>query len=467
MAIPETPDLRRLLASSWRSRRAPLDERLRRRRPDPAIARPEARDRQRRVGPFERLRRRAFGNLLADVERLGLGELAEPEAARGEVRRVLAELGDTEALSVDDRRRLEDELVAEVCGFGPLDRLFADPTVSDILVNGPGEVWVDRFGRLEPTELRFDDSDHLMRLLGRLVAAHGRRLDEASPSVDVRLPGGSRLHAIIPPLSAAPVVSIRRLRVVPFRPEELCDCGTLSPEMTAFLAAVMAGRLNVVISGGAASGKTTLLNVLTRFIPPGERVVTIEETAELELAHPHVVALEARLPNIEGRGEVTLRHLVRNALRMRPDRIIVGEVRGPEVFDMLQAMNTGHEGSLTTVHANSPEDALRRIENLVLMGGFGLPSRAIRELLGATLHVMVHLQRFLDGTRRVTSVREVLWQGDGVSTRELFRFEPAAGQAGGRHQACGATPSFLPRLELAGFDAALLAGGGTASGGAG
>jgi pilus assembly protein CpaF len=346
-------------------------------------------------------------------------------------------------MSDADRLLLEGELIAEICGFGPLDPLFADPTVSDILVNGPAEVWVDRFGRLERTAVRFDDAAHLSRLLGRLVATHGRNLDEASPSVDVRLSDGSRLHAVIPPLSRAPVVSIRRLRVIPFRPEELCACGTLSEELVEFLGAVVRARLNLLVSGGAASGKTTLLNVLARFIPPGERVVTIEETAELRFDHPHVVALEARLPNVEGRGEVTLRSLVRNSLRMRPDRIIVGEVRGPEVFDMLQAMNTGHEGSLTTVHANSPEDALRRLENLVLLGGFGLSSESIRELLAATLHVIVHLQRFPDGTRRITSVREVRRGDTGLNTVELFRF---SGPDGG-HSATDQQPSFAERLS--------------------
>ncbi|HEX6900175.1 MAG TPA: CpaF family protein [Thermoanaerobaculia bacterium] len=392
------------------------------------------------------LRQRLFERFLRDIEWKGASDLLGPGEARARVRRLLDELADAdaEALTAVERAQLEDEVVAEVCGAGPLEPLFADPTVSDVLVNGPDEVWVDRFGRLELTGVRFDGDDHLMRLLGRLVASQGRHLDEAVPYVDVRLPDGSRLHALIPPLAAHPVMSVRRARPVPFRLEELCSCGTVSPAMAAFLAAAVRNRLTLLVSGGTATGKTTLLGVLSSFIPRHERIITIEETAELRLDHPHVVSLEARLPNIEGLGEVTLRTLVKNSLRMRPDRIIVGEVRGPEVFDMLQAMNTGHDGSLTTVHANSPDDALRRLENLVLMGGFELPSRAIRELLGAAFDVIVQIARFPDGGRRVSSIREVVLEDERLTTVELFRFEEAAG--GGRHVATGHRPRFLPRL---------------------
>ncbi len=406
------------------------------------------------LSPARRLRQGVFSRFLRNLEGRGDEGWKEPGAVRPQVRRILDQAlaaADAPPLSAAERSHIEDEVVAEVRGLGPLEPLFADPTVSDILINGAEDVWVDRFGRLERTRVRFDNESHLRGLLARLVSSHGRHLDEGSPCVDVRLGDGSRLHAVIPPLSPVTVVSIRLLRTVPFRLEELYEAGTLTPAMGELLAAVVCTGLNVVISGGAASGKTTLLSVLAGFIPPAERVVTIEETAELRLDHPHVVALEARLPNIEGRGEVTLRTLVRNALRMRPDRIIIGEVRGPEVFDMLQAMNTGHEGSLTTVHANNPQDALRRLENLVHLGGFELPSDAIREFLGAAFDVLVHTTRFLDGARRVTSIQEVLFENGRLATRELFRYRESA-QGAGRHLATGERPCFLSRIAGAGFD---------------
>lgn len=420
----------------------------------------------RRPGPAQWLRRQLLSNLLRELEAERSADLTEPEAVRRRVRRVVDEAlhhDDAPPLSAEERDQVVEALVADICGLGPVDHLFADPTVSDILVNGPDDVWVDRFGRLQKTSVRFDDQEHLLRLLSRLVASHGRHLDEASPHVDVRLADGSRLHALIPPLAAQPIMSIRRPRAVPFRLEELYACGTLSPAMGELLEAAIACRLNILIAGGAASGKTTFLNVLSGFISPNERVITIEETAELKLEHPHVVSLEARLPNIEGRGEVTLRALVKNALRMRADRIIVGEVRGSEVFDMLQAMNVGHEGSLSTVHANSPEDALRRLENLVLIGGFDLPSRAIRELLAAALQVIVHTTRFPDGSRRITSIREVLLADGQLGTRELFRFQiPRDGVGEGRHLSTGHRPSFLPRLAEGGYPlAATFAGEAT------
>ncbi len=400
-----------------------------------------------RPSPSQRLRQGIFTRLLRDLEARGGEELKDPESMKTRVKNILAQAlsaPDAPSLSLAERSHIEDQVVAEVRGLGPVEPLLADPTVSDVLINGPQEVWVDRFGRLERTRVRFDDEAHLRRLLGRLVSIHGRHLDEGSPCVDVRLADGSRLHAVIPPLSPVTTVSIRRPRAVPFRLEELFECGTLSPPMGEMLAAAVSSGLNVVISGGAASGKTTLLGVLAGFIPARERVITIEETAELRLDHPHVVALESRLPNVEGRGEVTLRTLVRNALRMRADRILVGEVRGPEVFDMLQAMNTGHDGSLTTVHANSPEDALRRLESLVHLGGFELPSSAIRELLGAAFDLLVHTTRFLDGRRRVTSIQEVLFGDQGLATRELFRYREA--EDGGVHVATGERPTFLARL---------------------
>ncbi len=447
-------ELREILRDSWRRRRGALS-----RRDTTAGAGGLVIGGQRRqkTSPHRQLRIQVFDRLLRDLETRG-GDFSSGQAeASRRVRRILGEFlaaPGAPDLAPEERRRLVSEVLAELGGLGPLEPLFADPTVSDVLVNGAQEVWVDRFGRLERTGVRFDDDAHLNRLLARLVSSSGRRLDEASPTVDVRLLDGSRLHAVIPPLSPAPVVSIRRPRAVPFRLEELYECRTLSPAVGETLAASVRGGLNIVVSGGAASGKTTLLNVLSSFIPPEERVVTIEETAELRLDHPHVVTLEGRPPNVEGRGEVTLRGLVTNALRMRPDRIIVGEVRGPEVFDMLQAMNTGHEGSLTTVHANSPEDALRRLENLVHIGGFELPSAAIRELLGAAFDLLVHTARFLDGARRVTSVQEVSLTGDRLTTDELFRWDDSAGV----HVATGLRPgpAAMARLTGAGVDPAAL-----------
>ncbi len=405
-----------------------------------------------KLSPARRLRQEVFGRFLRDVELRGAAGAAEPDVTRDRVHRILGEMqaARDQPLSPSERSRVEEEVISEVCGLGPLDPLFADPSISDVLVNGPDEVWVDRFGRLEHTAVRFDDEAHLLRLLGRVVDAHGRHLDEASPTVDVRLKDGSRLHAMIPPLCEVPLVSIRRQRAVPFRLGELYACNSLSPAMGEVLTAAVRCGLNMLISGGTGSGKTTLLNVLGSYVPSAERVVTIEETMELQFDHPHTVSLEARLPNIEGRGEVSLRSLVRAALRMRPDRIIVGEVRGSEVFDMLQAMNTGHDGSLTTVHANSPEDALRRLESLVLMGGFELPSRAIRELLGAAFDVIVQLTRFLDGTRRVTSIGEVVFEEERLTTRELFRF--AGEGAGGGYVATGVRPRFHARLAATGLD---------------
>ncbi len=441
------PTYREMLRESWAARRAF------------GMAGLEAtRSTSARLAPPRRLRQQLFERVLHEIDSEGLSTAYDRVAVRTRARRVLVQALEERGappLTPAERERLENELVAELSGLGPLEPLFADPTVSDVLVNGPDEVWIDRFGRLERTEVRFDDETHLRRLLLRMVSAHGRHLDEASPMVDVRLSDGSRLHAILPPLCAGgPVVSIRRARSVPLRLDELYANGTLTPEMGDYLAALVRSGLNLVVSGGAASGKTTLLNVLSMFIPAHERVVTIEETAELRLDHPHVISLEARLPNVEGRGEVTVRSLVRNTLRMRPDRLIVGEVRGPEVFDMLQAMNSGHEGSLTTVHSNSADDALRRLENLVLMGGFDLPSRAIRELLGATLHVVVQTTRFADGGRRVTSIGEVGWAGNELTTLELYRFEPdRAGSGVGRHLATGAQPRFAERLARSGWRA--------------
>lgn len=414
-------------------------------------------------GPRQRLRRQLVERVLHEVDHgLSLGAI-HGAPARSELRRIVDEgLAEADLTHLDpqERRRLEEQLASELYGLGPLDELIKDHTVSDILVNGPYDVWVDRHGRLQKTNVRFDDENHLLRLLSRLTAAHGRHIEEATPHVDVRLADGSRLHAMIPPLSSiGPVLAIRRARATPLRIEHLCTSSTLTPAMATFLGAVVESGLNILISGGASTGKTTLLNALVQFVPPEQRIVVIEETAELKLTHPHVIGLETRLANSEGRGEVSMRTLVRNALRMRADRIIVGEVRGAEVFDMVQAMNLGHSGSLTTVHANSAADAVRRLETLVLTSGFDLSSRAIRELLGASFHVIVHMIRQANGSRRVASISEVRADDGAVSTRDIFRFDAGA-EAGAAHAATGHLPRFLDRLQALQPDIAGVLDGG-------
>jgi pilus assembly protein CpaF len=400
----------------------------------------------RRPGPRQKLRSELVEYILQQVDGgLDLGMVGEKGFRDRLMEVVDFRLNATGLGSLDaaERRALENDIMAEIQGLGPLDVLAQDHTVSDILVNGPGDIWVDRNGRLEKTDVQFDDDAHLLRLLMRLAATHGRHIEEASPYVDVRMADGSRLHAMIPPLTAVgPVLAIRRARAVPLQLGHLYAAGTMTREMGTFLAASIEAGLNILISGGASVGKTTLLNILAQFIPGRDRVVTIEETAELRLSHPHVVSLETRLPNSEGRGEVAMRTLVRNALRMRADRIVVGEVRGGEVFDMLQAMNLGHSGSLTTVHANNAEDSLRRLETLALLSGMDLPGRAVRELVGSAFHLVVHMVRQTDGARRIASISEVIRVDDSLQTGDIFVLEPS-----GLHVATGARPAFLERME--------------------
>lgn len=407
--IESGSDLRSLIRASWNRRQIP-----------PESVRSDA------GGPAERpgLRQRLFQKLLRTLESGG-GPLD-----RARIRMLLEESAETETLTDEELSRIEQELVDEADGLGPIARLLRDPTVSDVLINGPHEIWIDRFGRLEKTGLRFDDEAHLRRILRRMVATQGRRLDEAVPWVDLRLPDGSRLNAVLSPVSLrGSVVSIRRSRETVFRLDELVAFGTLTNEIAGLLTAAVRQRRNLVISGGAGAGKTTLLNVLSRAIPHGQRVVTIEETAELRLDHPHVVALEARPANAEGSGGVDLRTLVRNALRMRADRIIVGEVRGAEAFEMLQAMHVGHDGSLTTIHANSPRAALRRLESLVLTGGGEMSPASVGELIASTIHLVAQLTRFPDGNRRLTSLAEITLVGGEVRVRELFTYDPARGRS--------------------------------------
>ncbi len=354
------------------------------------------------------------------------------------------------------RERLLDRICWEALGLGPLEPLLSDPEVTEVMVNAPDEVFVERDGRLLRTSVRFRDGAHIMRIAQRILAPLGRHVDEASPMVDARLPDGSRVNIIVPPLCPrSPAITIRRFRAERFSLDDLVAIGSMPREVAAFLAAAVRARANILISGGTGSGKTTLLGALASHIPAGERVITIEDPIELRLKREHVLQLEARPPGIEGRGEVTQRDLLRNALRMRPDRIIVGEVRGPEAFDMLNAMNTGHEGSLSTIHANSVEDALHRLENMVLMAGFDLPLRAVREQVASALHLVVQVARLADGRRRLVQLMEVIgMEGDQVSRQELYRWQQIgvepSGQVIGRDQVAPLRPRLADRLEAAG-----------------
>ena len=350
-------------------------------------------------------------------------------------------------LSQAERDRLVREIKNEVLGLGPLEPVLADPTVSDILVNGYNQVYVERRGRLEKVPVRFRDDQHLLKIIDKIASAVGRRIDESSPMVDARLADGSRVNAIIPPLALdGPALSIRKFSVDPLTVDDLIRLGTISPAAARLLEAVVKARLNVLISGGTGSGKTTMLNVMSSFIPSHERIVTIEDSAELQLQQEHVVRLETRPPNIEGHGEVTLRDLVRNALRMRPDRIVVGEVRGGEALDMMQAMNTGHDGSLTTIHANSPRDALLRLETMMSMSGLEIPDKALRRQVASAVDIVLQLSRLSDGSRRLVSFQEITGMEDEVITmQEIFRFTQTGVDEGGRIQGHFGPTGIRPR----------------------
>ncbi|MFY0991590.1 CpaF family protein [Halomonas sp. C05BenzN] len=400
---------------------------------------------------------------LVKVMDLTLLSTLEEREARSQVQQVCESLMSKETLPFNAalRQRIVTELQDEVLGLGPLETLLADRSVSDILVNSTTPIYVERRGKLEQTELRFDSDAHLMTIIDRIVSSVGRRIDESSPMVDARLKDGSRVNAVIPPLAIdGPMLSIRRFAVERLGVDSLVEYGSISPEIARLLEKVVKGRLNVLVSGGTGAGKTTLLNVLSGFIPHDERIVTIEDSAELQLQQPHVGRLETRPPNIEGKGEVSQRDLVRNSLRMRPDRIVVGEVRGGEAFDMLQAMNTGHDGSLTTIHANTPRDALTRIENMVAMSGYQLPPQALRSQIASAIDVVVQIERQEDGVRRLVSVQEVNGQeGEIITMSEIFRFEregmDAEGRVAGRYLATGVVPGFHDHLKRRGLDPGL------------
>ncbi len=357
-------------------------------------------------------------------------------------------------LTRQERQRLFEQIVAEILGFGPLEPLLGDESITEIMVNGSQKVFIERQGKIEKTNMTFESDDHLMRIIDRIVSPLGRRIDESSPYVDARLPDGSRVNAIIPPLALnGPTLTIRKFSKVPLTIDDLIRFGSVTPEAMEFLQACVIARLNVIVSGGTGSGKTTFLNILSGFIPGDERIITVENAAELQLRQEHVVTLESRPPNIEGKGEVTIRDLVVNCLRMRPDRIVVGECRAGEALDMLQAMNTGHDGSLTTAHSNSPRDTLSRLETMCLMAGMDLPVRAIREQIASAVDLIVHQDRMRDGTRKVVNITEVQgMEGDVIVMSDIFAFEQQGMEAGrviGRLKPTGIRPKFVERIESA------------------
>jgi pilus assembly protein CpaF len=396
------------------------------------------------------------------IERLdleALEQIPDERLLNSEIRAVVIELLREEStpLTVADREDIIEQVLYEITGLGPIEPMFRDLSISDILVNGAKEIYIERAGRLTRVATSFRNDAHLMAVIDRIVSRVGRRVDESSPMVDARLPDGSRVNAIIPPLALdGPVLSIRRFGT-DLSVQRLIDGGTMNPAMASLIAGCVAARLNIMISGGTGAGKTTLLNALASFIPADQRIITIEDAAELRLQQEHVVRLETRPPNAEGEGEVKARDLVKNALRMRPDRIIVGEVRGAEAIDMLQAMNTGHEGSLTTIHANSPRDALARLETMILMAGANLPDRAMREQISSALDLIIQVSRLADGTRKITSVVEVTgMEGPVTASQEIFRYRRRGispeGQVIGDFEATGVRPQFMERLRVAGVE---------------
>ncbi len=396
------------------------------------------------------------------VETLDLAEIGKRNSAeiKDEVRQVIAKLCDEEdvLLNYNEKQQIVNEILDETFGLGPLEALLSDPHISDILINGAKQVYVERKGRLELSNCTFKDNQHLMHVIDKIVSSVGRRCDEVSPMVDARLKDGSRVNAVIPPLAIdGPSMSIRRFGTDPITWDDYVRYNSVTKEMCAFLRACVLSHMNIIVVGGTGSGKTTLLNNLSSFIPDTERIVTIEDAAELQLRQPHIVRLETRPPNIEGKGQVAIRDLLINSLRMRPDRIVVGECRGPETLDMLQAMNTGHDGSLTTIHANNVRDAVQRVETMVMMAGFDLPVRAIRQQFASAVHLLINANRLTGGPRKVMSIAEVQgMEGEAVTIQEIFKFEQlgidATGKAYGQFIATGLRPGFLDRLKYSGVE---------------
>ncbi len=410
------------------------------------------------VEAYETLKRHIHMQL---VDRLDMNRVSEmdPKTLRNEIRGIVEHLCDTEnpLLNRNERQRLVNEILDETFGFGPLELLLKDDKIGDIMINGPKKIFIEKEGRIQKSEVVFRDSEHLLQIIDRIVSRVGRRVDETSPMVDARLPNGSRFNAIIPPLALdGPVVTIRMFGSRPLTKDDLLRFKAFTPEMLALMEGAMKARLNIIISGGTGSGKTTLLNTLSAFIQPDHRVITIEDAAELQLQQDHVVRLETRPPNIEGRGAITATDLVKNALRMRPDRIIIGECRGSETLDMIQAMNTGHEGSMTTVHANTPRDAMSRLETMISMAGLELPIRALRAQFSAAIDLIIQASRLQGGPRKVTSISEVVgMEGDTIIMQEVFAFRQVGvdpnGRAFGEFISTGIRPTFMDRLEYAGY----------------
>jgi len=406
---------------------------------------------------FDNLKRKIHGKLVDKLDLTRVGEL-EGDVLRREIRLVVEHLCDTEdtLLNRNERERLVEEVLDETFGLGPLELLLKDPTISDILINGPKNIYVERRGKMEKTAVTFRDNNHLMQIIDRIVSKVGRRVDEVCPMVDARLTDGSRVNAIIPPLALdGAAVSIRRFGSNPLKLEDLLNFKAFTPEMVMLLEGAIKARLNIVISGGTGSGKTTLLNTLSSFISNSDRIVTIEDAAELQLQQDHVVRLETRPPNIEGKGAITATDLVRNALRMRPERIIIGECRGPETLDMLQAMNTGHEGSLTTIHANTPRDGIARMETMITMAGFELPLKALRQQIASAVDLIVQANRLQGGPRKITHITEVLgMEQDTIVMQDIYHYQKEGidenGRAFGKFEATGVRPNFMDRLEAAG-----------------
>lgn len=411
---------------------------------------PRARD------AYKDLKNRVQNRLIAEMD--PAMDVSQTTEVRGTIREMYESILQEESIILGRRERdaLFEQIVAEILGLGPLQPLLSEESVSEIMVNGPKKVFVERNGKLQRTNIAFESNEHLMRIIERIVAPLGRRIDESSPTVDARLEDGSRVNAVIPPISLqGPILTIRKFFTDPLTVEDLIRFGTVNEELMEFLKACVVAATNVVISGGTGTGKTTFLNILSNYIPKDERIITIENAAELQIRAEHVVTLESRPPNVEGRGEISIRDLVINSLRMRPDRIVVGECRGPEALDMLQAMNTGHEGSMTTLHANNTRDALSRLETMVLMAGMELPHRAIREQVASAIDLIVQLARFRDGSRRVVSITEVQgMEGDVITTADVFKFEQSGFENGrviGRLRPTGIRPKFMNRIEEAGI----------------